>query len=91
MYPLSESLFMVLMRCLILIWVALSLTDGSPRPISFIGRWTPSMKKFERRPVANRSARFSMPSISDSWRSLKIPRCVAWYLDLRSCSITRVL
>jgi hypothetical protein len=28
--------------------------------------------------------------MSVSWRSVKTPRCVAWYLDLRSCSITRV-
>ncbi len=32
-----------------------------------------------------------MRSISVSCRSVKTPRCVARYLDLRSCSITRVL
>ncbi len=51
-YPLFESLFMELTRCSIPIWVALSLTDERPMPISFSGRWTPSVGKFERRPVA---------------------------------------
>ena len=37
-YPRSVSLFIALMRCSIPIWVALSLTDGRPRTISFGGR-----------------------------------------------------
>jgi len=47
--------------------------------------------KFERRLVACLGALLSMPSISVSCRSLKTPRCVAWYLDLMNCSITSVL
>ena len=57
----------------------------------FGGRWISSVGKFERRPVAYLRALLSMPSISVSCRSLKISRYVACYLDLRSCSITRVL
>mgnify|MGYP006195935561 CR=1 FL=1 len=60
-------------------------------PISFVGRWTPSVGKLWSMPVARRSALLRMRSISVSCLSVKTPRCVAWYLDLRSCSITRVL
>ncbi len=39
--------------------------------------------------VTRRSALLRMRSISVSCGSVRTPRCVAWYLDLRSCSITR--
>ena len=88
--PRSVSLFIVLMRCSISICVALSLTDGMPRSISLGGLCIPSVGKSERRHVACLRDLFSMPSISVSCRSLKTPRWVAWYLDLRSCTIIRV-
>ncbi len=81
---------MLLRRCSIPICVALSLTDGSPRPISFVGLWTPSVGKLRRRPVARQSARLRMRSMSVSWRYVKTPMCVAWYLDLSNCYITKV-
>ena len=90
-YPLSVSLFILFRRCSIPIWVALSLMDGSPRPISLVGLCTPSVGKLWSMPVACLSALLRMRSISVSCGSVKTPRCVAWYLDLRSCSITRVL
>ncbi len=90
-YPLSVSLFMLMRRCSIPIWVALSLMDGSPRPISFVGLWTPSVVKLCIMPVARRSALLRMRSVSVSCKYVKTPRCVAWYLDLSSCYITRVL
>ena len=90
-YPLSVSLFMLLRRCSIPIWVALSLMEWNPRPISFVGLWTPSVGKLCIMPIASRSDLLRSRSMSVSWRSVKTPRCVAWYLDLRSCSMTRVL
>ena len=84
-------LFTVRIRSYIPIWVALFLMDAMPRLISFGGRCTPSIKKFDKRPVACLMALLSMPSISVSCRSVKTPRCVALYLDLRSYSITGVL
>ena len=89
-YPLSVSLFILQMRCSILIWVALSLIDERPRPISLAGLCTPSVGQLKRRPGACLSAPLSMPSISVSCRSLKTPRYVARYFDLRSCLITSV-
>ena len=56
--------------CSIPICVVLSLIHGSPRPISFGGLWNSSVGKLERRPVARRSALFSMPSISVICQSL---------------------
>ena len=76
-YPLSVSLFMLLRRCSIPIWVALSRMEGSPRPISFVGLWTPSVGKLWSMPVARRSALLRMRSISVSCLSVKTPRCVA--------------
>ncbi len=90
-YPLSVYLFMLLRRCSIPIWVALFHIDGSPRPISLVGLYTSSVGKLCSMPVARRSALLRMRSIAVSCGYVKTPRCVAWYLDLRSCSITRVL
>ena len=90
-YPLSMSLFIVRTRCSTPIWVALSLIERRPRPISLRGLCNPSVKKFGNRPMACRMALFRMPSIVVSCRSLSTPRCVAWYLDFNSCSTTRVL
>jgi hypothetical protein len=56
-------LFIVLTRCSIPIFVALSLVDGRPRPISFGSRCTSSVGKLERRPLPCLGALFSMPSI----------------------------
>jgi hypothetical protein len=90
-YPLSVSLFMLVRRCSVPIWVALSLMEGSPRPISLVGRWTPYVGKLCSMPVARRSALLRMRSISVSCRYVKTPRWVAWYLYLRSFSIIRFL
>ena len=82
---------MLFRRCSNPIWVALSLIEGIPSPISLVGLWAPSVGKLYIRPVARRNALFRMRSISVSCWSVKTPRCVAWYLDLRSCSIAIVL
>jgi len=90
-YPMSVYLLMVRTRCSIPIWVALSLIEGRPSPRSWSGRCTPSVRKLGSRPMAWRMALFNMPSMVLSCRSFNIPRCVAWYLDFRSCSTTKVL
>ena len=89
--PLSESLFMTRVRCSIPICVALSRMGGRPRPASFRVFCTPSEGKFGRRPIACLIALFRIPSMVLSCLSLNTPRCVAWYLDFRSCSIANVL
>jgi hypothetical protein len=61
--PLSVSLFMTRVRCLIPICVALSRMGGRPRPDSFRDFRTPSEGKFGRRPVACLIALFSIPSM----------------------------
>ncbi len=73
------------------ICVALSLMEGYPRPISLVGLCTPSVGKLCNMLVARRSALLSMRSIYVSCVSVKTPRCVAWYFDLRSCFNMRVL
>ncbi len=65
--------------------------EERPKPASFWGRCTPSVGKFGKRPTAHLIALLSMPSIVVRCPSLNTPRCVAWYLDLRSCSIASVL
>ena len=55
------------------------------------GICTPSVGKFGNRPMACRIALFRMPTIVVDCQSLSTPRYVAWYLDLNSCSTTRVL
>ncbi len=67
------------------------LDGGSPIPASLSGRWTPSVGKFGRIPMACRMALLSIPYIVVSCLSFKTPRCVAWYFDLSSCSIIAVL
>ena len=87
--PLSESLFMIRVRCSIPICVALSRMGGRPIPASFRGFCTPSEGKFGRRPIACLIALFRIPSMVVSCRSLNTPRCVAWYFDFSSCSIAK--
>jgi hypothetical protein len=87
--PLSES--STLVKCSIPIWVALCFMGGSPRPASFKGLCTPSVGKLGSRPRACLNALLRMPSMVVSCLSLNTPRCVACYLDLRSCSIAIVL
>ena len=88
-YPLSVSLSVVRIMCSTP--VALSLICGRPRPSSLSGRCTSSVGKMDNSLVTCLMALLSIPSIMVSCRAMKTPRCVAWYLDLRSCSTTRVL
>jgi hypothetical protein len=88
--PLSVSLFNTRVRCSIPIFVTLSRIGERPRPASFRGICTPSVEKLGRRLIACLIVLLSMPSIVVSFLSLNIPRYVAWYLDLRSCSIAIV-
>ena len=90
-YPLYVSLFIVVTWFSIPICVARSSIEGSPSPNSFRGHCTPSVGKFGSRPMACRMALLRMPSIVVSCRALSTPRWVAWYLDFRSCSTTRIL
>ena len=87
MKPLSVSLFIIRVRCLVPICVALSRMGGKLKPASFRGLCTPSEGKFGRRPMACLIALFRIPSMVVSCLSLNTPRCVAWYLDFSSCSI----
>ena len=72
------------------IWLNLPRIGGRPRPAYFSGRCTPSVGKSERRFIACFMALLSMPSMVVSCPSLNIPRCVAWYLDFRSCSTASI-
>jgi hypothetical protein len=83
--------FIILVMCSTSIWVALFLMRSSPRPASLNGRWTPSVGKFGSNPMICRIALLSIPSMVDSWQSLKTPRWVAWYFDFRSCSTTIIV
>jgi hypothetical protein len=83
---LSMFVFIVRVRCSTPIWVALSLMEGISRQASISGRWTPSMGKFGRIPIACRMALLSMPYMVVNCRSLKTPRWMAWYFDFnKSC------
>ena len=62
---------------------------GRPRPASFRGVCTPSEGTFGRRSIACLIALLSTPSMVVSGLSLNTPRCVAWYLEFRSCSIAK--
>ena len=90
-YSPSVSLLMVRTRCSPPMWVALSLIEGRPSPSSFSGLCTSSLGKLGSRPIAWRMALFRMPFMVVSCRSLSTPRCVAWYLYLKSCFTARVL
>jgi hypothetical protein len=89
--PPYVSLFITRVRRSISICAALSRIGERPKPANFRGRCTPSVGKFGRRPIACLIALLRMPSIFVSCLSLNIPRCVAWYLDLSSCSMASVL
>jgi len=66
---LSVFLFIVRVRCLTPIWGALSLIGSSIRPTSLSARWTPSVGKFGRGPMACRMALLIMPSMVGNCRS----------------------
>ncbi len=91
MNPRSVSLLMTRVRCSIPICIALSRIGERPRPASFKGRCTPSVKMMGRRPRACRIALLRMPSMVVSCLSMNTPRCVAWYLNFNSCSIASEL
>ena len=71
--------------------MALCVSGAYPSPISFVGRCIAFVGKLGVRPSEFLAGVLSILSIVESCVSVKIPRWVAWYLDLRSCSITRVL
>ena len=56
--------------------------------LSFVGRCIASVGKLGVRPIACVAALLSILSIVFSCESVKIPRWVAWYLDLSSWSMT---
>ena len=76
------------MRCSIPIFVALFLSGAYPSPISFVGRCIAHVGKLGVRPNAFLAALSSILSIAESCVSVKIPRWVAWYLDLSNWSMT---
>ena len=76
------------MRCSIPICAALFLSGAYPSPISFVGRCIASVGKLGIRPSAFLAALLSILSIAVSCMFVKIPRWVAWYLDLSSWSMT---
>jgi hypothetical protein len=82
--PLSVGLLRMPMRCSIPICVAFFLSGAKPSPISFVGRCIASIGKLGVRPNAFQAALFRILSIVFSCVSVKIPRWVAWYLDLSS-------
>ena len=89
--PLSVFLFMILMRCSIPIYVALSRIGERPRPASFRGLCTHSVGKLGRSPRACLIALLRMPSMVVSCLSLNTPRYAAWYFDFSNCYIASVL
>ena len=64
---------------------------ASAMPASLRDRCTPSMEKLGSRPMVCLMALLSMQSMVVSGRSLKTPRCTAWYFDFRGCSTISVL
>ena len=88
MNPLSVSLLITRVRCSIPISVALSSMGDKPMPSSFRGICTPSVGKLGRKPRACLIALLRIPCMVVSYLSLNNPRCVAWYLDFSSCSMT---
>ena len=90
MCPLSEGLFEVLMRCSVPIVVALLRMGYRPNPSSVVGLWIASVGKPGVTSSDWRAALFKILSIFKSRVCVKMPRCVAWYLDLRSCYMIKV-
>jgi hypothetical protein len=85
----GESSFRVLVHCACELFYAhlagrFCLDGGSPRPASFSGRWTHSVGKFWRIPIACRMPLLRMTSIVERCRSQKTLRWVAWYFDFRN-------
>ncbi len=76
------------MRCSIPICAALFLSGAYPSPISLVGLCIASAGKLGVRPSAFLAALLSILSIVESCVSVKIPRWVAWYLDLSIWSMT---
>ena len=79
---------MVPIWCSIPIRIALSFSGAYPSPISFVGRFIASVGKLGVSSNAFLAAFSSILSIDSSCVSGNIPKCVAWYLDFSSWSIT---
>ena len=88
MYPLSEGLFAKLTRCSVAMAMTLLTTGAMPSPISVEGGCIASVGNPGVRPSACLPALLRSLSIFWSCADVKMPRWVAWYLDLRSCSMT---
>ena len=88
MYPLFVGLLMISVMCSMTICVALSFIGAYPSPISLVGLCIASIGKLGKCPSASLAALSRILSIVSSYLSAKIPRWVAWYFDLSSCSIT---
>ena len=89
MYPLSVGLLMTSAMCSMPIWVALSFIGAYPSPISLVGLCIASAGKLGIRPSVFLAALLRILSTCSNCLSVKMPRWVAWYFDLSSCSITR--
>ncbi len=74
--------------CYIPIYVALSFIGTYPRPIFVVGLSSVSVEKLGVRPKAFLAALLRSLYIASSFFSVKIPRWVAWYLDLNNWSVT---
>jgi hypothetical protein len=74
-------------QCYIPNCAALCVSGAYPSPISFVGRYIAFVGKLGVRPNEFLAALSSILSIVESCVYVKIPRRVAWYLDLRSWSI----
>jgi hypothetical protein len=84
MYPMHVGLLMMFVMCSIPICVALSFIGAYPRPISLVDVWIASVRKLGISPRAFLAALLRILSIVSSYLSVKMPRWVAWYLDLSS-------
>ena len=91
MYPLSVGLLMIFVMCSMPIRVALSSIGAYPSPIPLVGLCIASVGKLGIRPSAFLAALLRILSTCYNYLSVKMPRGVAWYFDLSSCSITSFL
>ncbi len=88
MCSLSVGLLMMFVMCFIPICVALSFIGVYPRPIFLVDVYIASVGKLGVSPREFLAALLRILSIVSSYLSVKMPRWVAWYLDLSSWSIT---
>ena len=88
MIPMSMGLLLISAMYSMLNCAALSFIGACSRPISLVGLFVVSVGKLGISYSAFLAALLRILSIASSCLSVKIPRWVAWYLDLSSWSIT---